>query len=152
MIGYRHARPTRRPPYRPIERISQIANRPPPSGRCFQRALMLRRSRRWRAARRRLRAICGSASGAHQWNLDTAQEVICFYPGTLIRTPDGEVAVETLKIGDLVLHRGRRYYLRGLDPMSVPDRQAFLEDALTGEARMVPVDEIEPVPPPLHGV
>jgi len=29
--------------------------------------------------------------------------VICFYPGTLIRTPDSEVAVETLKIGDLVL-------------------------------------------------
>jgi hypothetical protein len=57
-----------------------------------------------------------------------------------------------MKIGDLVLHQGRRYYLRGFDPMGVPDRQAFLEDALTGEARMVPVDEIEPVPPPLHGV
>ena len=50
-----------------------------------------------------------------------------------------------MKISDLVLHGGRRYYLRGLDPMSVPERQAFLEDALTGEACMVPVDEIEPV-------
>ncbi len=61
-----------------------------------------------------------------------------------------------MKIGDLVLHEGRRYFLRGLDPMSVPNRQAFLEDAMTGEACMVPVDEIEPVPtdepPPLHGV
>ena len=61
-----------------------------------------------------------------------------------------------MKIGDLVLHRGRRYYLRGLDPMGVPERQAFLEDALTGEACMVPADEIEPEPPderpPLHGV
>ena len=61
-----------------------------------------------------------------------------------------------MKIGDLVLHGGRRYYLRGLDPMSVPDRQAFLEDALTGEARTVPIDEIEPAAPgetpPLRGV
>ncbi len=61
-----------------------------------------------------------------------------------------------MNIGDLVLHGGRRYYLRGLDPMSVPDRQAFLEDALTGEAVMVPVDQIEPLPPddrpPLRGV
>ena len=61
-----------------------------------------------------------------------------------------------MKIGELVLHEGRRYYLRGLDPMSVPERQAFLEDASTGEACTVPVDEIEPVPPrdapPLRGV
>jgi hypothetical protein len=61
-----------------------------------------------------------------------------------------------MNIGDLVLHQGRRYYLRGLDPMSVPNRQAFLEDAMTGEARMVPVDEIEAIPPdetpPLRGV
>ena len=61
-----------------------------------------------------------------------------------------------MNIGDLVLHQGQRYYLRGLDPMSVPDRQAFLEDALTGEATMVPVDEVEPLPPdeppPLRGV
>jgi hypothetical protein len=61
-----------------------------------------------------------------------------------------------MKIGDLVLYQGRRFYLRGLDPMSVPNRQAFLEDAMTGEAAMVPVTEIEPEPPadapPLHGV
>ena len=69
---------------------------------------------------------------------------------------DGRLSNCGMKIGDLVLHRGRRYYLRGLDPMSVPDRQVFLEDALTGEACMVPVDEIEPAPagerPPLRGV
>ena len=53
-----------------------------------------------------------------------------------------------MKIGDLVLHEGQRYYLRGLDPMSVPNRQAFLEDASTGEACTAPVDEIEVVPPP----
>jgi hypothetical protein len=52
-----------------------------------------------------------------------------------------------MKIGDPVLHQGRRYYLRGLDPMSVPDRQAFLEDARTGKELIVPVEEIEPEPP-----
>ena len=61
-----------------------------------------------------------------------------------------------MKIGDLVLHEGRRYYLRGLDPMSVPERQAFLEDASSGEARAVPADELElqppPERPPLRGV
>jgi hypothetical protein len=61
-----------------------------------------------------------------------------------------------MKIGDLVLYQGRPYYLRGLDPMSVPERQAFIEDALTGEERSAPVDEIElehPDPPsPLGGV
>jgi hypothetical protein len=72
------------------------------------------------------------------------------------KAADGRLSNCGMKIGDLVLHEGRRYYLRGLDPMSVPDRQAFLEDAFTGEARMVPVDEIKPVPPderpPLRGV
>jgi len=38
----------------------------------------------------------------------------------------------------------------------VPDRQAFLEDAMTGEAAMVPVAEVEAIPPddrpPLRGV
>jgi hypothetical protein len=49
-----------------------------------------------------------------------------------------------MKIGDLVLHLGRTYYLRGIDPMSVPNRQAFLEDAQTGEQSTAPVEEIEP--------
>ncbi len=54
------------------------------------------------------------------------------------------LSTAAMNIGDLVLHQGRRYYLRGLDPMSVPDRQAILEDAETGERVSVPVDEIEP--------
>ncbi|MDD2795644.1 Hint domain-containing protein [Acidocella sp.] len=33
----------------------------------------------------------------------TTYDVICFYPGTMIATPDGEKAVETLQAGDLVL-------------------------------------------------
>jgi hypothetical protein len=52
-----------------------------------------------------------------------------------------------MKIGDLVLYQGRHYYLRGLDPMSVPNRQAFLEDAATGKERTAPIEKIEPGPP-----
>jgi hypothetical protein len=52
-----------------------------------------------------------------------------------------------MKIGDLVLYQGRPYYLRGLDPMSVPDRQAVIEDAVTGETVAVPLAEIQPNPP-----
>jgi hypothetical protein len=48
-----------------------------------------------------------------------------------------------MKIGDLVLFEGRRYYLRGLDPMSVSNRQALLEDAQTGEEVSVPADDVE---------
>jgi hypothetical protein len=67
--------------------------------------------------------------------------------GDRIRADD-VVVPAAMKIGDLVLHEGRHYYLRGLDPMSVPGRQAFLEDASTGEECTVPVDEIEPEVPP----
>jgi hypothetical protein len=52
-----------------------------------------------------------------------------------------------MKIGDLVLYQGRPYYLRGLDPMSVPDRQAFLEDAFTGEEATALLAEVEPDEP-----
>ena len=54
------------------------------------------------------------------------------------------LSTAAMNIGDLVLHQGRRYYLRGLDPMSVPDRRAMLEDAETGERASAPVEEIEP--------
>jgi len=48
-----------------------------------------------------------------------------------------------MKIGDLVPYRGRFYYLRGLDPMGVLDRQVFLEDAETGEELRAPAVEVE---------
>jgi len=57
-----------------------------------------------------------------------------------------EVVTAAMKIGDLVLYQGRTYYLRGLDPMSVPNRRALLEDAETGEDVFAPVDDVEQSP------
>jgi hypothetical protein len=47
-----------------------------------------------------------------------------------------------MQLGSLVIHQGRPYYLRGLDPMSVSDRQAELEDAFTGARVWVPLEEV----------
>ena len=47
-----------------------------------------------------------------------------------------------MEIGSLVSYQGRAYYLRGLDPMSVTDRQAELEDVFTHERISVPLDEV----------
>ncbi|EHR01394.1 Hint domain-containing protein [Bradyrhizobium sp. WSM471] len=56
-------------------------------------------------------AYSGNLNGQHGrlTNVDTTAEVtFCFYSGTLIRTPQGDVAVEALKRGELVLtHDGR---------------------------------------------
>jgi hypothetical protein len=55
-----------------------------------------------------------------------------------------------MKIGDLVLYQGRSYYLRGLDPMGVPERRVILEDPETGEEVAAPAEHIstaEPCPP-----
>ena len=38
-----------------------------------------------------------------------------------------------MRIGDLVTYGGRPCYVRGFDPMSVPDKRVHLEDAATGE-------------------
>jgi hypothetical protein len=54
--------------------------------------------------------------------------------------------VRTLRlvnIGDHVLFHGRLYVLRGLDPMSVPDRTVLLEDALEGGLIRAPLAEVE---------
>ena len=47
-----------------------------------------------------------------------------------------------MQLGSLVTHKGRPYYLRGLDPMSVSDRQAELEDVFTHERLSVLLDEV----------
>jgi len=58
------------------------------------------------------------------------------------------ISAATMQLGSLVIHRGRPYYLRGLDPMSVSDRQAELEDAFTGARVSVPLAEVEEHRPP----
>jgi len=52
-----------------------------------------------------------------------------------------------MKIGDLVLYQGRPYYLRGLDPMSVPDRRVILEDPKTGEELTAPAGDVSAAGP-----
>ncbi len=52
-----------------------------------------------------------------------------------------------MKLESLVSYGGRRYYLRGLDPMGVADRRADLEDAETGEHIQAPLAEVEPAEP-----
>ena len=52
-----------------------------------------------------------------------------------------------MQIGDLVTYQGRSYVLRGLEPMSVPDRRAELEDPETGEVIVVPLVELSPQDP-----
>ena len=52
-----------------------------------------------------------------------------------------------VEIGDLVTYQDRAYVLRGLEPMSVPDRRAELEDPETGEIVMAPLAEVSPQDP-----
>jgi hypothetical protein len=52
-----------------------------------------------------------------------------------------------MRIGDEVIYHGRVLVLRGLEPMSVPARRAEVEDPVTGERLVVPLDELEPAPP-----
>ena len=47
-------------------------------------------------------------------------------------------ATAAMEIGDLVTYNGKSYVLRGLEPMSVPDRRAELEDPENGELFAVP--------------
>lgn len=47
-----------------------------------------------------------------------------------------------MEIGDLVTWNGRTWVLRGLEPMSVPDRHAHLEDPATGERVRAPLAEV----------
>ena len=58
------------------------------------------------------------------------------------RTRPAAGACGAMRIGDPVTYRGKRYVLRGLDPMGIPDRLADIEDVETGEVIRVPVSEL----------
>jgi hypothetical protein len=51
-----------------------------------------------------------------------------------------------MKIGDLVTYHGRAYVLRGLEPMSVPERRVELEDPDSGDVVCVPLTEVSERP------
>lgn len=56
-----------------------------------------------------------------------------------------------MNIGDHVTWNGRTWILRGLQPMSVPERHADLEDPVTGEHVHPPLAEVTEaavLPPP----
>ena len=57
------------------------------------------------------------------------------------------VRTAAMKIGDLVTYQGRSYVLRGIEPMSVPNRRVELEDSETGEVIVVPLAEVSPQDP-----
>jgi hypothetical protein len=57
------------------------------------------------------------------------------------------VPTAAMKIGDLVTYQGRVYVLRGLEPMSVPNRRAELEDPESGEVLVAPLSEVFPQDP-----
>jgi hypothetical protein len=57
------------------------------------------------------------------------------------------VLTAAMKIGDLVTYQGRVYVLRGLEPMSVPNRRAELEDPESGKVLVAPLSEVFPQDP-----
>ena len=57
------------------------------------------------------------------------------------------VRTAAMKIGDLVTYQGRSYVLRGIEPMSVPNRRAELEDPESGEVVVAPLAEVSPQDP-----
>jgi hypothetical protein len=57
----------------------------------------------------------------------------------------------TMQIGDPVTYHGRVLTLRGIDPMSVLERRAEVEDPSTGERLTVAYDDLEEAPPEPQG-
>jgi hypothetical protein len=57
------------------------------------------------------------------------------------------VRTAAMKIGDFVIYQGRVYALGRLEPMSVPNRRAELEDPESGDVVVAPLAEVSPQDP-----
>lgn len=67
-----------------------------------------------------------STTGANDVGFVTVDTIPCFVAGTMILTPDGEVAVESLKAGDLVMtHDDGAQPLRWIGQRSVAAKDSF---------------------------
>lgn len=83
-----------------------------------------------------VRIMTTNATGRDEWvgidNIDIA--IACFVRGTLIRTPRGEIPVETLAIGDEISTRDR-----GTQTIKWIGRRAFSKRFVTETSPVVPV-------------
>ncbi len=52
-----------------------------------------------------------------------------------------------MRIGESVIWRGRRYVVRGFEPMSVANPHADLEDATVGTTVHAPISELDHADP-----
>lgn len=67
-----------------------------------------------------------SSTGATDIGIVTVDTIPCFVAGTMIRTPDGEVAVETLQAGDMVMtHDNGAQPLRWIGQRTVQAKDSF---------------------------
>lgn len=67
-------------------------------------------------------------------------------PGARADAADVDEERAAFQIGDFVTWRGRLCVLRGIDPMSVAQRRADLEECASGERHRPPLDELEAAP------
>lgn len=58
-------------------------------------------------------------------------------------TPRPQGADAAMQIGDLLIHDGRRYVVRGFDPLGVSPRMVYLEDVGTGAHSVLPFEDLK---------
>jgi hypothetical protein len=56
--------------------------------------------------------------------------------------PADEQRTAAMELGDLVIWSGRRWIVRGVDPVSVTGRTVTLEDPESGECVSAPLDAV----------